>query len=167
MIYTYTYHDSSCALELTVRRFIDGKRRQTAASCKQSHIWDRKALLSAPWPVTALQGISSVFAPPLAVSLHPSCTFGMQHSRHQDTAGVTAGSWRTGGTAEPISRASHRHTGPHSGVQSKQQNHASPHKQPGLWSGTVVCSLLMSIYFLICSLSLALSITFLHVSPNV
>lgn len=57
--YTYTYHDSSSALELTVLGFMEGKKRQTAGSCKLSSIWDRKALLSAPWPVAALQRISS------------------------------------------------------------------------------------------------------------
>lgn len=57
--YVYTHHDSSCALELTVSRFIVSKRWQTAGSCKQSCIWDGKTLFSAPWPVAALQGILS------------------------------------------------------------------------------------------------------------
>lgn len=124
--YTMTVH------ELTISRFIEGKRWQTAGSCKLSCIWDGKSCafcsLACSWPAGNLFQSLYLCSPPH--SIRPA-HFRLRHSQHQDTANITTCSWRTCGTAEPIPRASRRHTRPHSGVQSKQQNLAYTCKQPG------------------------------------
>lgn len=151
----HTCRNSSRALELLVSRFIVGKRRQTAGSCKQSCIWERKALLSAPWPVTALQGI----------------LFGLCTSAHHPTppvlyawalASPPAPRGQTDCWANPQGLAPMHETS----LGSSEQVTKSCICLQASRSDTVVRSLLMSIYFLVFSFSLASSVTFLHPSQN-